>query len=418
MVGVVFTGLEHSLHILASVAVVFGVARVVRGLAVPPWLVPAIVLLPFLRMEGVAMAGLAVMALILSRRRGAALAASAALLGLTGGYAVAMSAMGLPLVPSSVLVKLGGDASVAAHSQGALQFLHAAILNAFHGYRCLSILVPLGLVLLHPLLRALNASAVRGDSHRFTLRQELVLAAVVSGTLTAHALLGAWDDFSRYEIYAVATGATGVIILWHDRIAGFLANRSAVIIALAGTALLLANPWYLLATLRTPSAGRGIFEQQYQMRRFAVDFYRKPVAVNDIGLVSYRNSNYVLDLWGLGSEPARKARLLTPKSDWMDRLAQAHDVGVAMIYPAWFKDEIPEGWHRIAVLEGRHSRVTTGAEQVTFYATSSGAEPQARAAVRRFAAAIGPDSDIAIVGTASDPRLMQGSATPEMPPPS
>jgi hypothetical protein len=58
-------------------------------------------------------------------------------------------------------------------------------------------------------------------------------------------------------------------------------------------ALLMLNRGYVKGTLETPLAGRGVYEQQYQMHRFAVEFYKRPVAVNDLGWVSYRNPNYV-----------------------------------------------------------------------------------------------------------------------------
>lgn len=58
----------------------------------------------------------------------------------------------------------------------------------------------------------------------------------------------------------------------------------------------------------TPLAASDLYEQQYQMARLAQSFYRRAVAVNDLGLVAHGNNNYALDLWGLGSEQVRKAR--------------------------------------------------------------------------------------------------------------
>ena len=89
---------------------------------------------------------------------------------------------------------------------------------------------------------------------------------------------------------------------------------------------------YVAAALVTPFAARNIYEQQYQMGRFAREIYNRPVAVNDLGLVAYKNTNFVLDLWGLGSEEVRKAKLSGHYGpEQMTALADHHHTGVAMI---------------------------------------------------------------------------------------
>ena len=87
----------------------------------------------------------------------------------------------------------------------------------------------------------------------------------------------------RYECDAVATGAMGALIIWHRAIATLVSHGSSALIA-ASIAILLYVGTYVISTLRTPVASSGIFEQQYQMHRFAVDFYKHPVGVNDLGL--------------------------------------------------------------------------------------------------------------------------------------
>ena len=66
------------------------------------------------------------------------------------------------------------------------------------------------------------------------------------------------------------------------------------------------DPGYLLVTTQTPAAALSIHEQQHQMHRFATRYFPHPVAVNDLGWVAYDNDQRVLDLWGLGSEAARR----------------------------------------------------------------------------------------------------------------
>jgi hypothetical protein len=149
-------------------------------------------------------------------------------------------------------------------------------------------------------------------------------------------------------------------------------------------ALGFAGRYYLMAEVATPVASLGIYEQHYQMHRFAADFYKQPVGVNDLGWVSYRNPNYVLDLWGLGSEEARTMRTAAASDPaWLGRLVAAHKVAVAMIYDEWFPGQIPASWRKIAVLKAAR-RITAAFDTVSFYATSADAAPAALAALRDF----------------------------------
>jgi hypothetical protein len=270
-----------------------------------------------------------------------------------------------------------------------LQNIAQTLLGYWPAWFLLSVLL---LVLLHPLLRL---TGVLCGTQCLSLRRELILVGVIASALVAHILFGAWNWFFRYEVYPVALGVAAVFILWRGAVTALLAGPDPWIKLLpAGVALLFVNCFYVAATIMTPFAARGIAEQQYQMHRFAVEFYRKPVAVNDLGWVSYRNPHYVLDLWGLGSESARQARLVTHEPGWMDRLTRAHGIGVAMIYPEWFGAALPGHWQLLGVLRTTHPAVTSSYDHVSIFATSPEAAPEARAALTRFAQTVAPDAHI------------------------
>jgi hypothetical protein len=384
LVGLVFTGLEHSLHTLTSVAVIFGLALVLEGEPTPQWLVTVLVLAPLWRFEGLALAVAGVAVLLFAGRRRAALLASAAVIVTVGADMAVMSALGLPLLPSSVMVKQTliatgqpGSSSLLAHVTGALEKVRAGLLGYPPAW-LLVLLIPT--LLLHPLLRARREPAGR-KAPRFSVRQEFVFAGAVVAVLVAHVLFGAWGGGYRYEIYAATAGAAAAIILWHTEIAWFVERGKPWAIAGVAMGLLAINLYYVWATVRSPYASRGIYEQQYQMHRFATEFYRRPVAVNDLGWVSYRNPSYVLDLWGLGSEEARKMRQ-AHEPDWMAHLAREHHVGLAMVYAQWFAKDIPAGWSQLAVLKTPHR--TAASFPVTFYVTSREAFADASAALRKF----------------------------------
>lgn len=371
LLALAFVGLENPLHILTSLAVLAGAARCVEERRVPRWLPALIVLLPLWRFEGLALAGLACLALGALGRWRTGLATAAAIAGLLGLYGLLMARLGLPLLPSSVLVKLTQDGG--------------AVLDPLRRLR-LALASPDGLEMALMLgLVGLGAWRARRAPER---SRDLMVAFLAGGTLLAQLLFGAASVFWRYSAYALATGAVGLLILWRVPLGRFMAGLTPRRFAAAGLLLTLLGFVPVAATLLVPWAARGIYEEQYQMRRFAVDDYRAPVAANDIGLVGYRNPSYVLDLWGVSAEATRLARL-AGGTGWMDRLAAAHGVGVAMIYESWFRGMIPPGWIRLAVLRHSHGTVTNGGDEVAFFATSPAAVGPAVAALRRFQAGLG-----------------------------
>jgi hypothetical protein len=107
IVGVVFTGLEHSLHILTSVAVVYGLALTLEENEVPSWLLVALVLNPLWRFEGVALTGLTLLAIAVHGHVKKAVVGFALSAASLGAYMIIMSSMRLPALPSSVLIKAG-----------------------------------------------------------------------------------------------------------------------------------------------------------------------------------------------------------------------------------------------------------------------------------------------------------------------
>ena len=209
----------------------------------------------------------------------------------------------------------------------------------------------------------------------------MVLAAI-----GAHLVFGQYDWFHRYEVYILTLAILAVLYVaaeLRSRLAAreWMMAKSAIILLLA-----YAVTPYLSAALITPLAARNIYEQQYQMGRFAREIYNRPVAVNDLGLVAYKNTNFVLDLWGLGSEQVRRAKLSGHYGpDQMTALADHYHVSVAMIYDSWFAD-VPANWTKVAILH-THS-VTAADADVAFYRTPSADASDVTKALDAFAATL------------------------------
>jgi hypothetical protein len=348
--GLVFSGMEHNLQVLLAILVADGLIQLVRTGQTGRLLVMAAVCGPLVRYENLALTAAACGVLIWKRRPLPALAIGlAAILGLAA-FSGFLCALGLPPVPSSILAKshLASDASLIGGTLRALQ-------QSFLGDR--------GVVLLL-LSSALVWLALRPDC-RATRPAAIGLA--LAGLL--HACFGAYGWYHRYECYIFGAVLYGIVTLFADP-AGHLARRwchanTAVLVLFS---LVLCFP-YIADLFTIPLAANNVYEQQFQMHRFVTGWWKKPVAVNDLGWATYQNDGYVLDLWGLGSHAALQARMEGRDPSWMATMAAQHDVGLAMVYESWIPARAA-GWTKVGELRLSRAPVIAASSVVDFYATS------------------------------------------------
>ncbi|WP_456617294.1 hypothetical protein [Bradyrhizobium sp. P5_C12] len=380
-VALPMTGMEHSVHVWASVVTFAGLAGAARGRTPTPLHFAALVLLPLIRFEGAAFACAAIAGFaLLGQRRFAAGAALAIAVGLSG-YAALMVSRGLPLLPSSVLLK-----GYLANLDEPASALPAVVKNMMrsmtssYGQR----LILLGLAL------AGCASWLRSD------RRALIVCLTVIAAIGAHLVFGQYGWFNRYEVYIMALATAA--LLWaaaqlRPRLRALQWSLTKVALVLG---LGIAAVPYVTTALVTPLAASDIYEQQYQMARFSRSFYRHPIAVNDLGLAAYGNASYTLDLWGLGSERVRQARIAGQYGPAeMEALASDHGVGLVMIYDVWFPKGVPSTWTKVAVL--RTATVTLSQRDVTFYRTPLADAAEVTSALQAFKATIPPRDRLDIV---------------------
>jgi hypothetical protein len=369
------TGMEHSLHVWATVLTFSGLVVAARGESLEVSHLAALVLLPLIRFEGMALAGAAIVAFALLGRFRFAVAASLLIGAALAAYCLVMTARGLPLLPSSILLK-SRIAENAYEHRGLIGSIVQNLQNSLNN--------PYGQRLaLLGILVACGTWWLRAD------RRAQIVCGCVLAAIGAHLLGGQYGWFYRYEVYIIALAAAALVWIIAS-VRPQLSERGWLVAKI--TLLLLmafAGSPYLSAAITTPLAARGTYEQQYQMGRFVRKFYSHPVAVNDLGLVAYKNPNFVLDLWGLGSEEVRKARLIGRYgSAEMAALVDRHHVGLVMIYDSWFPQGLPSSWTKVAVL---HTvAVTNAAGDVAFYRTPSGDEGEIMRALRGFGPTLPP----------------------------
>jgi hypothetical protein len=317
---------------------------------------------------------------------------------------------GLDPLPSSVLMKS------AVVDEGA-SALRGAVVSVLAMVKVPAFVVLVALVIGHILMRGQRTIGI--------------LHVYVLMILAAHAVAGRAGWFGRYELYVYAAVIPVVEHLFHPVIAAVWQRREASkkVLASAAIALAAVTIGYIKVTATTPLAARNVSLQQAQMARFAADYWPDPVAVNDVGLVSYRDDDYVLDLWGLANAEARRARnggiypgdAAADPSDaeavvgdvranseggpsveggqWMRRLADQHSVTAAMIYSSWFT-HVPPQWEPVARLSFTGPNINSGGNVVTFYATSNKDVDRLRAALEQFNVTLPSGATLVLIRTA------------------
>lgn len=373
-VALPMTGMEHSLHTLASILVIIGLVELVDGKPVPKALIIGILLAPLIRFEGVALSMAAIGALFWCRRYPAAIGISVLLVMIAGLYGYVMSSLGLPVLPSSVLRK--SFSSDALLDRGMLKVV-AGMVNNF--WVSLSgkpgTMLAVGVALI-----AFWISQKREDEG-----SRLMVGTVALAAIGAHMVLGKNGWFSRYEIYAMAIMIMALVFLY----SGYLRDtKSGRYLRFVGVLLLLLPNAVSYNKTRDISslASHNIYLQQYQMHRFATEFFPQTVAVNDLGLVSYGNENHVLDLWGLGSEKARKLAKAGYTPTGITELVDAAGAKYAMVYGVAFDGALPESWCKLAVLET--IKVTAAFADVDIYLIDKNLESQMVNALDEFEAVL------------------------------
>jgi hypothetical protein len=352
VVGLAFTGMEHSLQLFFVAWILYGLAREAASSAVPRWLPIAIVGAPLVRFENLAVA-LPALALLLVRRHVRTALFSGAILFLAlVGFALFLHSMGLGYVPSSVVAKsnpvaTGGTLrSLAGNVRLGLATRQGGLLGVAW------LLLGVGLF-------QRKRSSARG------------IAGVALSAVSLHFVMGRFGWYNRYELYVWGAALLSLMLLYRDWLQRLVVpGRGISTMALPLGLIGIASAPYLFGLVTVPLAANNIFQQQYQMHRFITEYYRAPVAVNDLGWVSYRNDDYVLDLWGLASRQALDQRRAGGTSDWIRDLTERHEVKLAMVYAAWFPD-LPEDWKEIGSLTIGRKLISAARRVVTFYAVDA-----------------------------------------------
>ena len=364
LIGVMFTGMEHSVQLFVTALLVAGLFEEREKGRASWWLWAAIAVGPLIRYENLALTVPALVYLFLRGRRATAAAVFVSMAAALGGFSLFLMFLGQGVLPTSVLTK----ASLVL-SPGVGVLTERLINNLL--LRQGALLATLGALLL---------AAVVGAAER----KERGLAAWGTIAVLLHLCVGGFGWFERYEVYMVSAALLACLLVYRAPVRRLIDSTRVLPLLVVSGALtwVFALP-YIYAVRLTHLGANNIYEQQYQMHRFATEYYDGPVAVTDLGWVSFRNDNYVLDLWGLANRGAAEARLSGDDS-FVERLTRAYEVDLAMLYGSWYPDPPVPGWTAVAEMRLGRMRITPAEAAVTFFVVEPDSVARVVALLREF----------------------------------
>ncbi|PYF10242.1 hypothetical protein C8J30_10551 [Rhodobacter viridis] len=374
--GVGFTGMENSLHAVAAMATVIGLWSYLREGRIGLLLIAGTLAAPLLRLEGLALSGLVCATLALRGRVRMATALGIGIAAPVLGFMTFLLHLGLEPLPASVIAK---RAMVGAGTSGITRLI-ATLGTNLGSLPGLILAAMTATCLALPLL----APGCRRDGRGWLL-------AVLGIAGLAHLLAAQIGWMNRYEHYILMAELTGLMLVTTGAGSRLAAWASGLFTALA---LFAAVGFWTPITLRTIWNPRAIHLQQAQMARFAKDWVKAPVAVNDIGWVAWQNPNDVLDLWGLGSLEALNARLSAGVPGWAGPLVRAHGVDLVMIYDSWLRIGKSPDWVRLGQLDMENPHGALGDMSVDFYAARPEVAQELQAKLADFAMTLPKDAVI------------------------
>jgi len=183
-----------------------------------------------------------------------------------------------------------------------------------------------------------------------------ILKIIFVSSCLLHLQLGRVGWFFRYEAYLVAIGIFTVAFRGHQFISEFnftslrttlfplSQNKNRLItLALIVMFFLPLISRGVLCTYWTPIASNNIYNQQYQMALFLDRYYvGETVMMNDIGFANYLTDIVCIDKWGIGTLDIGQSWLNgSISAETIQAAAETHGVKIAAIY---IDELVPEDW--------------------------------------------------------------------------
>ncbi|OCH99229.1 hypothetical protein A8135_08265 [Legionella jamestowniensis] len=363
LIGLIFSGMEHSLQMFLSVLIMAGLIEENKTQRFPRWLALVIILAPLVRYETLALSVPALILLFYRGHRKKALYAGLLMLSFLGLFSLFLYSIGQPPLTASVLLKIDFGYNASWDEK----LLEGLSINLTQRQALIFLMLAFTLIV------------IIAFSNLATAKKQLLMIA--ASALILHLGLGRFNWFHRYEVYLYAAVLLLIFYLYFENYHS-LKNPVLWYITFVGGLIFSSYP-YFTVLVSLPKATNNIYQQQFQMRRFVLDWLKAPVAVNDIGWISFNNPYYVLDLWGLGNYENYLKRRNEKNPMWMDEAVKKADIKLVMLYNNWFYT-LPRNWVLLGCLSFAGSRVSAANKTVYFYATEQNYIPELKQLIHSF----------------------------------
>lgn len=377
--SMVFTGLEHSLHILITILFTTSAAQLIAEKKntlkdkLSLWLFFLTPFVTFVRYEGMAL--ILVVAILLTFRHRIYHAFLFMLLGFApiALFGFISVAQGWFWLPNSVLLK--GHIHDLSSLKGLVNFL------GYRGYRQIVTIPGIMLIFLTNLMLYFTRHKEK-KSWEFT--QILLVSSLLITFLHLHFAAGDMQ-FNRYVGYLLGLGLLAFALALAEHLPKgqiTLGNLKNSVVKHSTLAIfpLFFLPFVIIQNtqrmLDIPRGTTNIYEQHYQEALFLKTFYPGViVAANDIGAINFLTDIHCIDLVGLGTlETAKK--ILKNEYQGEAILSATKNAKIAIIYDSWlepFGKDYQAVWHKAGswIIP---KNVIAGGNQVSFYAIDPAAE--------------------------------------------
>lgn len=368
--GLTFLGMEHLLQTALAISTVLLLMKTHYEKKVPYIFLPVLLLGVMTRYEFTIIAAPVLLYLLMSGYRIYAITSGLIIALVVLAFSFYLTTLGLGYFPTSVLTK----SHMIFPKDSLLAFIGRVLFN---------------IIYFKGMIMCLCAIWVGRSIKNKTIPTNMwPLAAALIFSIILQVLFGLVFMYSRYEVFIFIFVVLMTLWLKKEACLAFIRikmlSKMGRVILLSG--LLLANVDFLITGSIFPTIGsNNIYEQQFQMHRFATEYYKKNVAINDLGLVSYKNDAYVLDLGGLANREAFELRLKEiPKyslffvnaklknKQWAEDLLVKYNIELAMIYETWAP--LPNNWNKVAELHLSGIKISPARSVVSFYVLDTSKE--------------------------------------------
>lgn len=387
-----FTGLEHVLHIWLSILYIYIVSEELSvSLNRSDFILLAVLsaLLPLTRYESLFLISVTFLLFLLSGKffRGTILLLSSIIpVAIFGLISVEK---GWSFFPNSMLLKAGlPDMASISDILKFISFIYGAFVP--HGLQIVFIMA--GIALLFSVIY------FRSRIKKLLADSGVTLIILLLSNILLYSLYSKSGWTYRYQSFLIALGIVILSIIFYKYV--YLSFKRKLLINSVITVILLFPLLYFTYSSfklikSIPQASSNIYEQQFQMAKFVNMFYNgRKVALNDIGAVNYFSEIHCVDLWGLGNLDASKMRRsgIFGEKEIFD-LTTNDKADIAIVYDSWFLEEgssvLPPGWKKAGEWKINNNIVASD-DRISFYALKPDEEQRLIEYLKKFSGLLPP----------------------------